>query len=141
MGRRRLAGQSATLPPVICKTAGRERKLPSRPYCVRLPGAESSGNPTQFQGGEWGGIGNGTTGLYYLTKGKAELIRYFPQGGDASYPGLVSPEPGKLVISYYSDVAYWTGLVKPRHFAEFRYKSSESDIYLAELRVNSTMRP
>ena len=123
--------------PVICRTAGREY-LSGR---VRLPGAESSSNPTQFQGGEWGGIGNGTTGLYYLTKGKAELIRYFPQGGDASYPGLVSPEPGKLVISYYSDVAYWTGLVKPRHFAEFRYKASESDIYLAELRVNSTMRP
>ena len=120
--------------PVICRTAGREY-LAGR---VRLPGAESGSNPTQFQGGEWGGVGNGTTGLYYLTKGKAELIRYFSQGGDASYPGLVSPEPGKLVISYYSDVAYWTGLVKPRHFAEFRYKASESDIYLAEIEVPTT---
>ena len=36
--------------PVICRTAGREY-LAGR---GRLPGAESSSNPTQFQGGEWG---------------------------------------------------------------------------------------
>ena len=67
--------------------------------------------------------------------GNVELIRHFPTGGDASYPGLVSPEPGRLAISYYSDVAYWTGTVKPRHFSEWRYKSTECDIYLAELNV------
>ena len=102
---------------------------------MRVPGVIYSGYPAQLEGGKWEGVGNGTTGLYHLTKGKAELIRHFPQGGEASYPGLVSPEPGKLALSFYSDVAYWTGLVKPKHFPQFRYKASESDICLAEIVV------
>ena len=58
-----------------------------------------------------------------------------PPSFDASYPGLVSLEPGKLVMSYYSDVAYASGEVRPRHFPEYRYKESESDIYIAEIEV------
>jgi len=117
--------------PVICESAGRTY-LAGR---VRLPGVVYSGYPAQLQGGAWEGQGNGTTGLYHLTKGSIELIRHFPCGGDASYPGLISTEPGKLAISFYSDIAYWTGTVKPRYFSEWRYKSTECDIYLAELNV------
>ena len=79
---------------------------------------------------------------------RVESWRFEPLGGvvvtvreDAASANLVSPGPGKLVMSYYSDVAYWTGLVKPRHFAEFRYKASESDIYLAEIEVPKTSLP
>ena len=38
-------------------------------------------------------------------------------------------------MSYYSDVAYVSGEVRPMHFPEYRYKESESDIYIAEIEV------
>ena len=78
---------------------------------------------------------SGTTGLYRLSRDRAELLVLMPPAFDASYPGLVSLEPGKLIMSYYSDVAYASGEVRPRHFPEFRYKESESDIYIAEIKV------
>ena len=61
-----------------------------------------------------------------------------PIGGDASYPGLISTGRGKLVMSYYSDVAYWTGILKPTSADEYRYKATDSDIYLAEIDVTGT---
>ena len=77
--------------------------------------------------------GPGTTGLYELTRGKAKLLLSFPTGADAAYAGLVSPEPGKLVLSTYSDAAYLSGAVKLMHFPEYLYKRSECDIYVAEI--------
>ena len=82
------------------------------------------------------GAGNfGTTGLYHLTRGKAKLILSLPPGGDAAYAGLVSPEPGKLVMSTYSDEAYFSDAVKPMHFPEYVHKRSECDIYVAEIEL------
>ena len=75
---------------------------------------------------------HGTTGLYQLERGRARLILSMPAGGDSSYPGLISLEPGRMAMSYYSDVAYWSGLVKPMHFDGYLRKRSECDIYLAE---------
>ena len=80
-------------------------------------------------------IRSGTTGLYRLSRDRAELLVLMPPAFDASYPGLVSLEPGKLIMSYYSDVAYVSGEVRPRHFPEYRYKTSECDIYIAEIEV------
>ena len=40
-------------------------------------------------------------------------------------------------MSYYSDVAYWSGMVKPRHFDQYYRKRSECDIYLSEFKVGS----
>jgi len=91
-----------------------------------------------------GGAHN-TTGLYRLDRDAAELVLSFPTGYDSSYPGLASPEPGKLVMSFYSDAAYVSrgsatgdmpGMVPLKHFPEFVYKKSECDIYIAEIDVS-----
>ena len=78
---------------------------------------------------------SGTTGLYRLRRDRADLLVMMPAGHDASYPGLVSLEPGKLVMSYYSEVAYGSGEVRPRYFPEFIYKQTDCDIYIAEIEV------
>ena len=78
----------------------------------------------------------GTTGLYRMRpQGPAELILALPPAGDAAYQGLISLEPGKLIMSYYSDFAYWSGLIKPRHFDRFRFKMTDCDIFVAEIDV------
>ena len=80
-------------------------------------------------------IRSGTTGLYRLRRDRADLLLLLPPAYDTSYPGLVSLEPGQLIMSYYSDLAYVSGEVRPKHFPEYRYKESESDIYIAEIEV------
>ena len=77
------------------------------------------------------------TEVEWKTRGhdRADLLVLMPPAYDASYPGLVSLEPGKLIMSYYSDVAYASGQVPLKHFPEFRYKQSECDIYIAEIEV------
>ncbi len=82
-----------------------------------------------------GGNPHGTTGVYQLERGRARLVLSMPAGGDAAYPGLISLGPGHLAMSYYSDVAYWSGMVRPQHFDQYRRKRSECDIYLTEFRV------
>ena len=57
------------------------------------------------------------------------------QGGPSNLQLVKNFRPRHLAISFYSDVAYWTGNVQPRHFSEWRYKSTECDIYLAEVNV------
>ena len=76
-----------------------------------------------------------TTNLYRLTRGGTELIVSFPTGGDASYPGLISTEPGKLMMSFYSDVAYQSGQVKLKHYLQYEYKLTECDIFLTEIEL------
>ena len=76
-----------------------------------------------------------TTGLYRLRPGQADLLVTLPPGADAAYAGLISPEPGKLVLSTYSDVAYISGQVRPMHFPEYQYKRSDCDIYIAQIEV------
>ena len=77
----------------------------------------------------------GTTGLDRLRRNRAEFLVTMPPGADAAYPGLVSLETDKLIMLYYSDVAYISGQVRPRHFPEYRYKQWECDIYIAEIEV------
>ena len=78
---------------------------------------------------------HGTTGVYQLERGRVQRLLSMPAAGDSSYPGLISLEPGHLAMSYYSDVAYWSGMVKPRHFDQYCRKRSECDIYLSEFKV------
>ena len=78
-----------------------------------------------------------TTGLWRLVRGRAKLLVTFEIAQDCSYPGLISLEPGKLAMSYYSDGIYATGLRKPEHFDSYQRKHSDSDIYLAEIEVTS----
>ena len=108
--------------PVMCTTGGRTY-MGGRTYASQADGRVCSPG--------------GTTGLFHLTAGRAELIHMFPAGGDASYAGLTSQEPGKLVMSYYSDAAYCSGQVKPLYHDRYSYKRSASDIYIALLDVGT----
>ena len=110
--------------PVMC-TSGNEVYLAGR---CRAP-YNTFNHPT-LPGVRWG-----TTGLYRLQRDRAELLVTLPPGADAAYPGLVSVESGKLVMSTYSDVAYISGQIRPMHFPEFDYKQTDSDIYIAEIEV------
>lgn len=105
--------------PVMC-TSGNTVYLAGR--------VEAPGDPP-------GILGAGTTGLYELTYGKTKLLLTFPPGADAAYAGLVSPKPGKLILSTYSDAAYSSDTIKPKHFSEYMYKKTESDIYIAEINI------
>ena len=82
-------------------------------------------------------IGGGTTCVWHLRRGTAELIVSFPAGGDVSSPGLISPEPGRLVITFHSDIAYQMGPIKPKHPTEFRDEQPMSDVYIAEIEVSN----
>ena len=125
--------------PVMCESGGQV-------YLAGRCAGSGSGEPgpdgampfalqNTFSSRESPFIRSGTTGLYRLSRDRAELLVLMPPAFDASYPGLVSLEPGKLIMSYYSDVAYVSGEVRPRHFPEYRYKTSECDIYIAEIEV------
>ena len=70
-----------------------------------------------------------------------ELLVSSPAGGDASYCGLVSPMPGKMVMTYYSDVAYQTQFVKLKYFPRYRYKYSDNDIYLVVIDLGDEPSP
>ncbi len=70
----------------------------------------------------------GNTGIFSVEKGKVEPLFALPSDGDAAYPGLISREWGKLIISYYSQHAYLSGVISgstPR----------VADIYIAEIAV------
>jgi hypothetical protein len=59
----------------------------------------------QFLGADFVAYPQGTTGLDDRTREMARPLIAMPTGGDASYPDLTSTGPGKLVMSYYPDVA------------------------------------
>ena len=127
--------------PVICETddevylAGRCSMWQQEPD----PGGAKTFNT--FNHAESPFARSGTTGLYLLRRDNAQLLVTFPPGADASYCGLVSVEPGKLIMSYYSDVAYISEQVRPMHYPEYRYKRSECDIYIAEIEVGEHPAP
>ncbi len=66
----------------------------------------------------------GNTGIFTVEKGKVNPFLALPTDGDAAYPGLISPEPGRMVISYYSQHAYLSGVV-------YACSPHSSDIYVA----------
>ena len=76
-----------------------------------------------------------TVALFHLQRGKLRLLKAFERAEDVSYPGLISPEPGKLIMSYYSDRAYVYDGVKPKYVGRYHRKNFDSDIYLAEIDV------
>lgn len=49
--------------------------------------------------------------------------------------------PGKMVMTYYSDVAYQTQFVKLKYFPRYRYKYSDNDIYLVVIDLGDEPSP
>ncbi len=77
----------------------------------------------------------GTTGVYHLRRGGARPLLAFPVGGDSAYSGLITTGPGKLAIAYFSDVAYWSGVLPPKSADRYQYKVTDCDIYVAEIDI------
>ena len=98
----------------------------------------------------------GNTGIFRLDADGVTPVLALPSDGDAAYPGLLSVEPDKLIVSYYSQHAYLSGAleadrspsphlerwgvlrreepgqVTPRKELS-HYKNGPADIYVAEI--------
>jgi len=69
---------------------------------------------------------SGNTGIFLVEREGVAPFFALPSDGDAAYPGLISREPGKLLISYYSQHAYLSGVLQGA-------SPHSSDIYIAEI--------
>lgn len=98
----------------------------------------------------------GNTGIFRLDPDGVTPVFALPSDGDAAYPGLVSVEPDQLIVSYYSQHAYLSGVLRAdrtpsTHIERWgvlrreeagqitprkelsNYKSGPVDIYVAEI--------
>ena len=95
----------------------------------------------------------GNTGIFLLGRDGVTPVFALPSDGDAAYPGLLSLEADQLIISYYSQHAYLSGVVEgeKRHLPHIErwgalrrdapppgyelshFKSGPADIFVAEV--------
>ena len=96
----------------------------------------------------------GNTGIFQLDRDGLTPVLALPSDGDAAYPGLLSLEAGRLIVSYYSQHAYLSGAIEgekkrlyyierwgalrreapPPGYGELSYSmSGPSDIFVAEI--------
>ena len=97
----------------------------------------------------------GNTGIFRLERNGLTPVVALPSDGDAAYPGLLSIEADRLIISYYSQHAYLSGVIQaekkrlhhiegwaarrretppPDYPHELSYfKSGPADIFVAEI--------
>lgn len=68
----------------------------------------------------------GNTGIFLVERRNVQPLFALPSDGDAAYPGLITQEAGKLIISYYSQHAYRGGVVHG-------VSPHSNDVYLAEI--------
>jgi hypothetical protein len=68
----------------------------------------------------------GNTGIFLAEREGVTPFLALPSDGDAAYPGLVSRQPGRLLISYYSQHAYLSGVLQGA-------SPHSSDVYMAEV--------
>ena len=97
----------------------------------------------------------GNTGIFRLDERGLTPVLALPSDGDAAYPGLLSLEENRLIISYYSQHAYLSGVLEgdkrrlhhlerwaslrreappPDYPHELSYfKSGPADVFVAEI--------
>ena len=97
----------------------------------------------------------GNTAIFQLDRDGLTPVFALPSSGDAAYPGLVSIEEDRLIISYYSQHAYLSGVIEgekrslhhierwgrlrrsappPDYPLELSYfKNGPADVYVAEI--------
>ena len=71
----------------------------------------------------------GRTAIFRVDRGRAEIIIVLPSGGDTAYPGLISRDQKRLIVSYYSQHAYLGGVIEP-------HSPDRSDVYLAMIKLD-----
>jgi len=83
--------------PALCESAGRVYVAGRRdPTASWIPQHSPAGN----------------TGIFRLDRDGVTPVFALPSDGDAAYPGLLSLEPDRLIVSYYSQHAYLSGVVE-----------------------------
>ena len=97
----------------------------------------------------------GNTGIFRLDRDGVTPVFALPSSGDAAYPGLISLEDNRLIISYYSQHAYLSGVIEadkrslhhierwgalrrqappPDYSLELaHFKNGPADVYIAEI--------
>jgi len=71
-------------------------------------------------------------GVWRVTFGKVEPVLRIPAMGDCSYPGLIKDPEGRICLTYYSQHAYYMGVVESD--APFLDSTvMPDDVYFAEL--------
>lgn len=84
-----------------------------------------------------------TLGVWRVTRGEAELIMRVPAVRDSSYAGWLTDPAGRVCMAYYSQHAYYLGVVEP--FGALVWEDGSgpeqrgfaSDIFFAELDLNA----
>ena len=124
--------------PALCESAGKVyvagRRDPTAPW---VPQHTPAGN----------------TGIFLLERDGVTPVFALPSDGDAAYPGLLCLEADRLIISYYSQHAYLSGVVEgeKRHLPHIErwgalrrdapppgyelshFKTGPADIFVAEV--------
>jgi len=82
--------------------------------------------------------------IWELTRGKVAPVLRIPATGDCTYPGFIKDPEGRLCISYYSQHAYYLGIVPPFHARVTKEPNKldktpmsgyAADIYFAEIEL------
>lgn len=90
-----------------------------------------NGNVSPFQPSVYG------LAIWELTFGKVNPILMIPSAMDCSYPGLIKDPDGRICISYYSQLAYFSGIIDHENvFEEHTINSAlPNDVFFAELEL------
>ncbi|HRU04298.1 MAG TPA: hypothetical protein P5137_00825 [Candidatus Brocadiia bacterium] len=73
-------------------------------------------------------------GVWEVEFGKVTPVLRIPAMGDCSYPGLIKDPDGRICMSYYSQHAYYMGVV-PSDAPFANVKEMPDDVYFAELEL------
>ena len=71
-------------------------------------------------------------GIWKVSFGAVEPVLRIPAAGDCSYPGLIRDPEGRICLSYYSQHAYYMGVV-PSEAPFANSKAVPDDVYFVEL--------
>jgi hypothetical protein len=79
-------------------------------------------------------------GIWQLERGKVTPVMRIPAMGDCSYPGLIKDPEGRVCLSYYSQHAYFMGVVPHRYRQQGLTPAEgdilpQADVYFCELEL------
>jgi hypothetical protein len=73
-------------------------------------------------------------GIWKLTHNKVESVLRIPAMGDCSYPGFIKDPEGRICLTYYSQHAYYMGVVDDHTLSKDPSKNPD-DVYFAEIEL------
>jgi hypothetical protein len=79
-------------------------------------------------------------GIWKLELGKVTPVLRVPAAGDCSYPGIIKDPQGRICVSYYSQHAYYSGVLPDRFIRNVEkqgegYVLPQADVFFAEIEL------